>query len=548
MKAYFPDRIRPTSRHRRSGLYVCLAVMLLPVWGGCSKKAEDSTKNRSGQDSSNSGQSDDSGTLSATDVAFIDRVGPKIQAFCGDCHAMPRPTSSPENEWAMEIIQGFDLYRTSGRTDLSVPDQDDVEKFFMLQAPNDSGMPVAATLNYPPAAATHTKTEVLRQRERAAGVTNVNWIDLGFESVPGKSIVYCDIGTGTVNAYWPSHPEIEIKRLATLLQPVHTEACDLDQDGRQDLLVADIGEFNASDSDLGRVVWLQRESDGESFETHVLIDGLSRTADARAGDLDGDGDIDVLVATFGWRNSGRTFMMVNQGIDDDGVPQFETREVDSRHGPVHVPLVDFDNDGDLDFVTLISQEHERIELFTNDGTGHFENQVIWAAPDPAYGSSGIELVDMDGDDDLDVLYTNGDSFDRGPKPFHSVQWLENDGTLPMQRHEICLMPGVLNATAGDFDSDGDVDVVAVALLDSQTSKDWVSKGSSPIVMLTRQSDGSFSPSQLEGRMHDHLSVVKGDFNGDEKLDFAIGNFFRPSTTDLPTVLKEPELMIWQSNK
>ncbi|MCA9137604.1 MAG: VCBS repeat-containing protein [Planctomycetales bacterium] len=448
----------------------------------------------------------------------------------------------------MEIIQGFDLYQTSGRTDLAVPDQADVERYFTLQAPADTGMPVPTTLNYPPADATHTKTTLFRQRERSSGVTNVNWVDLKFDSVAGNALVYCDINTGAVNAYWPSHPEVEVKRLATLLQPVHTEVCDLDQDGRQDLLVADIGEFNAADSDLGRVIWLQRNSDSETFRTHVLAEGLSRTADARAGDLDGDGDIDVLVATFGWRNSGRTFMLVNQGKDQDGIPQFESREVDPRHGPIHVPLVDFDGDGDLDFITLISQEHERIELFTNDGTGHFENQLIWAAPDPAYGSSGIELVDMDGDGDLDVLYTNGDSFDRGPKPFHSVQWLENDGKLPMQRHEIGLMTGVSNATGGDFDGDGDVDVIAVALLASQTSREWVSKGVSPIVMFTRQADGSFTPSRLEGRLHDYLSIVKGDFNGDDKLDFAIGNFFRPSAAEIPEVLKEPELLIWQSNK
>lgn len=446
----------------------------------------------------------------------------------------------------MEIIQGFDLYRQTGRTDLDVPDEPDVQRFFKLQAPDDLGMPAAETLNYPTAADTHVQKGVLRERSRAAGVTNVAWIDLGLESTPGKALVYCDIGTGSVNAYWPDKPDVGIKRLATLLQPVHTEPCDLNQDGLQDLLVADIGEFNADDSDLGRVVWLERQKDSEKFKPHVLIDELSRTSDARAGDFDGDGDVDVLVANFGWRNSGNTLMLVNQGAGDDGKPKFEPREIDDRHGPVHLPVVDFDGDGDLDFISLISQEHERVELFRNDGTGHFKNELIWAAPDPAYGSSGIELADMDGDDDLDVLYTNGDSFDRGPKPFHSVQWLENNDTLPMQRHEICVMPGVLNATAGDFDFDGDMDVVAVGLLGQEVSRPWVEKGASPIVMLTQDANGDFTPSRLQGRLHDHLSVVKGDFNGDEKLDFAIGNFFRPSANDLPTVLQQPELMIWES--
>ncbi len=314
-----------------------------------------------------------SSTLSVGDVAFLKQVGPSVQAFCSGCHAMPRPTSSPVGEWNMEIIQGFDLYRTSGRTDLTVPRESNVQRYFKLQAPADLEMPVPETLGYPDAATTHSKRGVLRDRSRAAGVTNVQWIDLDFESTPGKSLVYCDIGTGAVNAYWPDQPNVAIKRLATMFQPVHVESCDLDQDGRRDLLVADIGEFNANDSDLGRIVWLQRESDGETFRSHVLIEGISRAADARPGDFDGDGDIDVLVAAFGWRNSGQTLLLVNEGFDQDGSPNFAPREIDARHGPVHLPVIDFDGDGDLDFVSLISQEHERIELFRNDGKGNFQN-------------------------------------------------------------------------------------------------------------------------------------------------------------------------------
>lgn len=538
MQVYSTGRVYCT---RRS--IVSIALLFLFFVAGCTKNSD--TANSDTAESPPMTVPGD-GSLSAKDVAFLDRVRPKIEAFCSDCHVMPRPSSSPVDEWDMEIIQGFDLYRQSGRRDLAVPDEPDVQRFFKLQAPETLGMPVPETLNYPAAPETHVKRDVFRQRVRAAGVTNVNWIDLGLESTPGKALVYCDVGTGSINAYWPDKPDVEIKRLATLLQPVHIESCDLNQDGLLDLLVADIGEFNADDSDLGRVVWLERQQGSDTYKTHILVDELSRTSDARAGDFDGDGDSDILVAAFGWRNSGKTLMLVNQGIGEDGIPKFEPRDIDDRHGPVHVSPVDFDGDGDLDFISLISQEHERVELFRNDGTGNFGSELIWAAPDPAYGSSGIELVDMDRDGDMDVLYTNGDSFDRGPKPYHSIQWLENDGTLPMQRHQICLMPGVLNATAGDFDSDGDIDVVAVGLLGPEISRRWAAQGASPIVLLTQDDNGNFTPSRLEGRMHDHLSVIKGDFNGDGKLDFATGNFFRPSAEDLPGALEQSELMIWES--
>ena len=104
-------------------------------------------------------------------------------------------------------------------------------------------------------------------------------------------------------------------------------------------------------------------------------------------------------------------------------------------------------------------------------------------PIRAYGSSGIELVDLDQDGDIDVLHTNGDSFDRGAKPYHSVQWLENTGDFPFVHHRLCEMPGALDATARDFDGDGDLDIVAVALL-AEPSKEWLANmETSSVVML-----------------------------------------------------------------
>jgi hypothetical protein len=326
--------------------------------------------------------------------------------------------------------------------------------------------------------------------------------------------------------------------LATLLQPVHCESCDLDNDGHTDLVVADIGEFNANDSDLGRVVWLRRDGDSEKFETIVLQDGLSRVADVQGGDFDGDGDLDLVVAIFGWRKTGRIVLLENGGPAEDGRPKFTLREIDERHGPIHVPPVDLNGDGHLDFVALISQEHEVVEAFINDGSGSFKNEVIWQAPDPAYGSSGIQLVDLDQDGDLDVLYTNGDSFDRGPKPHHSVQWLENPGSYPYKHHHLCEMPGVQNAKAGDFDGDGDLDIVATSLLEGPDKQQFMSIDSSSVVMLIQNQPGEFRRTRVESRTHQHISLQPGDFNDDGKIDFAVGNFHRDGGAD------QPDLLVW----
>ncbi len=457
---------------------------------------------------------------------------------------MPRPESSPADDWQMETEQGYALYRASGRQDLTPPPLDESVRYFASQAPDE--LVFSEGLYDCPVSATHKASSLKRKRVRPAGITHLSWIDLGLDSVKGPALVACDIGTGTVNAYWPSRPEVGVKRLSTLFQPVHAERCDLDQDGRVDLLVSDIGEFNADDSDLGRVVWLQRSDREEKFVPHTLIEGLSRVADARPGDFDGDGDIDVLVAAFGWRNSGSTMMLVNEGADGDGKPRFVRQDIDERHGPVHLPPLDFDGDGDLDFIALLSQEHERVELFRNDGAGRFKPELLWAAPDPAYGGCGIELADLDGDGDQDVVFANGDSFDRGPKPCHSIQWLENVGSTPFVHHHICHMPGVMHALPGDFDNDGDQDLVAAALLPRAITSKWDALSTTSILMLVNDGTGGFTKTKIGGRSHTHISVAKGDFDSDGRLDFAVGNFFRTGDGDLKELVEEPELLLWIS--
>src|SRR4029077_17965336 len=122
-------------------------------------------------------------------------------------------------------------------------------------------------------------------------------------------------------------------------------------------------------------------------------------------------------------------------------------------------------DGHLDFVALISQQHEAVVAFLGDGKGGFRKEVIDQAPHPAWGSSGLALVDLDGDGDLDVLVTNGDMLDDFQlKPYHGIRWLENRGSFPFVAHALAPMFAAMRAQAADLDGDGDMDVVACALL------------------------------------------------------------------------------------
>src|SRR5438034_1124840 len=288
-------------------------------------------------------------------------------------------------------------------------------------------------------------------RESALAISNVRLVNL-FDG-PRPDILACDMGgvreEGLVMALKPYESGATWQVLARISHPAHAEVVDLDGDGIKDVLVANLGSFPPTDARCGSVVWLRGGKDGR-FTPITLLDGVGRVADVQAADFRGVGKLDLVVAAFGWRKTGEVIYLENQTTDWSH-PAFVPHVLDDRHGAIHVPVGDINGDGRPDFVALLSQEHETIVAFLNEGNGRFRKETIYAGPHPAYGSTGIQLVDLDGNGTLDVLYTNGDSMDKPHvlKPYHGVQWLENQGRFPFVHHPIAPMHGVHREVVDD---------------------------------------------------------------------------------------------------
>ena len=206
-------------------------------------------------------------------------------------------------------------------------------------------------------------------------------------------------------------------------------------------------------------------------------------------------------------------------------PAFTKHTIDPRPGGIHALPVDLNHDGKMDFVALLAQEHETVVAYINKGTGDFsfDQKVIYAAPHPNWGSSGIQLVDLDKDGDLDVLLTHGDTFDDGiVKPYHGIQWLENTGSYPFVEHTIAQMPGVHRAQAADIDGDGDLDIVACALLAGGSDVD--EKTLPALVWLEQTKPGVFVRHTIEMGFPRHATLDVGDIDNDGDLDIVVGNF------------------------
>ena len=341
---------------------------------------------------------------------------------------------------------------------------------------------------------------------------------------------------GHIVAIDPMDPAAPPEILGRVGHPALIRPCSLSGDGAEEFLVADLGSLKPADHDRGRVVLLRRGPGEETFEPIVLASGLGRVADVRVADLDGDGREDFLVAEFGWRDTGGVWLYRNRG--DDAEPlQFSAERIDSRPGAIHLPLHDFDGDGSLDFAALVSQEFETVDVFLNalgrrdafpggQRRRPFDRYQVWAGPDLTFGSSGLEVVDLDGDGQADFLLTNGDAFDNAyAVPSQGVHWLRGRGGLRFEHQRLTELTGAYAARACDIDLDGDLDVIAVSWLPREVEPREALAGESlPSIVCLRQTEpGVFVRHILERGRPYYSSLVVGDFDGDGDLDFAVGS-------------------------
>ncbi len=459
-----------------------------------------------------------------------------VAAFCGDCHALPRPESFARSQWHAEVLLGYKAYARSGRSDLAPPSFQDTVVYYQSRAPEQLQYPVAEPVdderrsNF-----TREPLDWGHKNYVLPAISYLRWGAVGLGE--GPRLLVCDMRDGSVSTL-----ELQgtVRRRTVLAQfdhPCHAEPCDLNEDGRIDLAVAELGSFYPSDHDRGRVIWLRRNEEDESFAPITVAEGLGRVADVRPSDVDGDGDEDLIVAEFGHFRTGSIVLLRNV-TETGSPPRFVPEEIDPRPGTIHVPIYDFNEDGRPDFLALVSQEYETLDLFLNQGNGKFRMQNLWAGPDLTFGSTGIEVVDLDRDGDGDILYTNGDAFDNSfASPTHGVQWLENVGDTKFTYHRLVDFPGAYRALPADFDNDGDLDVVAVAFLPPRVIPESLRvPTTASILMLEQVSPGRFTSHTLECGFANHATLETGDFDGDDDIDFVVGTHLFPHgvTAGIPT--------------
>ena len=273
---------------------------------------------------------------------------------------------------------------------------------------------------------------------------------------------------------------------------------DIDGDGDADIITLD----NGGD----KITWYKNiDGLGNYGEEIIISTQVDFPKFVFSGDIDGDGDIDVLSTS-----SGDDKIAWYENIDGQGSfgPQKIIAIVDY---PKYLNVADIDNDGDLDVVVAYSNT---ISWYENlDGLGQFSTENIVNNNIDIYSTNSLLLEDLDNDDDIDVVFVSS----------NNVKWHENTNGLGTFSSETVINTDterVSKIALEDMDDDDDLDLVLSATADTF---DYENK----YLAWYENIDGNFGVKQEISQSDGYSdSLYVGDIDNDNDMDVLASGFNR----------------------
>ena len=235
-----------------------------------------------------------------------------------------------------------------------------------------------------------------------------------------------------------------------LARPVNIEKADINQDGKEDLIICQFGNHT------GKISWLDA---GDPRKENILVyrPGARK---AEIVDVNKDGKLDIVVM----------MAQANEGIyylENLGAGKFKETPLvkfPPVYGVSYFEMIDFNKDGFLDIVmsngdnwdiSRIKKRFHGVRILLNDKNNHFKESYFF----PMYGASKAVARDFDGDGDLDIAAIS--FYDELSKPEQGFIYLENTGNMQFTASST---PDAANGKwltmeVADIDKDGDSDIV-----------------------------------------------------------------------------------------
>ncbi|MEK7425017.1 MAG: VCBS repeat-containing protein, partial [Actinomycetota bacterium] len=268
------------------------------------------------------------------------------------------------------------------------------------------------------------------------------------------------------------------------------------------------GDLDLAEGNLGQPGYLY-QNDGTGLFTDITathyVPGVDFVYAMAAGDVDRDGDVDLVLGT----------LAQNRILRNDGTGRFAdataTLLQPYADNTAALCLVDVDQDADLDLAIANStsgQSFWQDRLLLNNGVGVFTDTTSPNVPAATDTTIDLAVGDVDSDGDLDVLVGN--------RPEPNRLWL-NDGTGSFSDESANRLPprinSIISLVLGDVDGDGDLDLVVGT---SQQERLHLNDGRGYFTDVTA--------AQLPAVSDTTLAVALTDVDGDRDLDLVVANF------------------------
>ena len=392
-------------------------------------------------------------------AAELQRGETLARTYCVACHVFPEPHLLTKTEWRHyimpqvalrmgvepanyesipegKIIQAASLYPVSPM--ISQADWLAIWDWIQSAAPSTPPPP-------PPKPKLEVNLDQFRVR-KINFTTGMPMISLVKMNAARQRLYVGDIFAGILATLDPAGKVLSTTRLSSA--PV---SLSVKESG---LLATCIGRYFPSDALEGSVVFVPLDA---SAPPRTLLSQLRRPTDARLADLNQDGREDLVVCSFGNRLGEFAY------YENKGGGRFEATVLLDQPGATRSELFDFNKDGRLDIMVLTGQAREGVSLFYNQGGGEFTVETVLEHPPSfGLVDFQLADFNQDGSMDLIVANGDNGDNPTPHKPYHGIRIYLNDGRNHFREAFFYPMEGAYKAMAADFDQDGDLDLAAIA--------------------------------------------------------------------------------------
>jgi hypothetical protein len=305
---------------------------------------------------------------------------------------------------------------------------------------------------------------------------------------------------------------------------------DLNGDHKLDTVVAN--ECQSSSNCSGLATVMLGNGDG-TFRVPPAYAGGGYNTDAVAvGDLNGDGKPDLVVSNLCQTSSctGQTGLLTV--LTGNGHGTFQTRNSYSSggYGAVSVAVGDLNGDGNLDVVVANQCSSSDctagggIGVLLGNGDGTLQSAQTYQSG--GYTASSIAIADVNGDGKADLIVANqcqtGDCQSDGNV---SVLLGNGDGTFQPAQSYPAVGYNTVSLAIADFNRDGHPDIALASECADTTCQNGL------VSVLLGNGDGTFQAAKIYDSLGSQAdSIVVADFNGDGKPDLAVSNLCQHPTS------------------